>query len=74
MAAQMGEVSRYKPATLQEAMNSLDWPRWREVMEEEHGVLETHGTWKLVDIPTGANIVRCRWVFALKQDAAGNIV
>jgi hypothetical protein len=74
MAAQMGEVSGYEPATLQEAMRSPDWNRWKEAMDEEHTVLETHNTWKLVDAPPGANIVGCRWVFALKRDAAGNII
>jgi hypothetical protein len=43
-------------------------------MDEERKALETHGTWELVEPPIGANIVGCRWVYALKRDAAGNIV
>jgi hypothetical protein len=28
----------------------------------------------LVDAPKGSNIIGCRWVYAIKRDAAGNIV
>ena len=43
-------------------------------MDEELSALEAHGTWKLTDLPAGANLVGCHWTFVVKKDAAGNIV
>jgi hypothetical protein len=74
MSVKMDELNGLVPSSLNEAMKSPDWPRWKETMEEEREALEVHGTWKVVDQPKGSNIVRCRWVFAIKRDAAGNII
>ena len=30
------------------------------------------GTWMLVDLPVGKNVVGCQWVYAAKTDAKGN--
>ena len=35
--------------------------------------MRTAGTWRLEEAPPGANIIRSKWVFKAKQDAAGNI-
>ena len=43
-------------------------------MDEELSALEAHSTWKLADLPAGANLVGCRWTFIGKKDAASNIV
>lgn len=32
------------------------------------------GTWELVDLPAGANLVGSKWVFRLEKDAAGQVV
>jgi hypothetical protein len=74
MAAEMGMVSSLEPRSLAEAMKGPDWHHWKEAMEEELASLEAHGTWKLVDLPTGANLVGCGWTYVVKKDAAGNIV
>jgi hypothetical protein len=74
MSIEMDKQSGLLPDTLAEAKRSLDWPRWKEAMEEEKVALEAHGTWKVVTLPQGANLVGCRWVYAIKRDAAGNIV
>jgi hypothetical protein len=74
MSVKMDEASGLVPTSLNEAMKSPDWPRWKEVMEEERDTLEAHRTWKVVDTPKNSNIVGCRWVFAVKHDAAGNII
>jgi hypothetical protein len=54
-------------------MQSPDWPRWHEAMEQELMSLETHSTWRPEYAPAGTNIVGCRWVFTVKRDATGNI-
>jgi len=74
MATEMDEGSGLLPNLLAEAKRSPDWPRWREAMEEEQIALEAHGMWEVTTLPKGANVVGCRWVYALKKDAAGNIV
>jgi hypothetical protein len=74
MSVQMGENGGYEPGLLREAMKSLDWPQWKEAMEEEHITLEAHRTWTLVEPPPGANIVGSQWVYVLKWDATGNII
>ena len=73
MAAQMGEVGGYEPASLAEAMCSPGWPYWKEAMAEEIKALQDHKTWRIDKPPKDANIVGCRWVYHLKRDAAGNI-
>jgi len=37
-------------------------------------MLEDAGTWELVDLPAGANLVGSKWVFWVKKDAAGQVV
>lgn len=74
MAAEMGMGSGLEPCSLAEVMKGPDWHHWREAMEEELVALEAHSTWKLVDLPTGANLVHCCWTYVVKKDAVGNIV
>jgi len=37
-------------------------------------MLEDAGTWELVDLPAGANLVGSKWVFWVKKDAAGQVI
>jgi hypothetical protein len=74
MLAAMSNACGLEPQSLNEAMKSPDWPRWKEAMDEELGALEAHKTWDIVDKPRNTNIVGCRWTFVMKKDAAGNIV
>jgi len=74
MAAKMSEENGLEPRSLQEAMKSPDWLRWKDAIDEERVALEAHNTWKIVEPPKGVNVVGCRWVFRLKKDSAGNIV
>jgi len=43
-------------------------------MDEEMKALEAYKAWELNNLPPGANVVGCRWVYALKKDAAGHII
>ena len=36
--------------------------------------LEEAGTWELVDLPAGANLVGSKWVFRVKKDASRHVV
>ena len=37
-------------------------------------MLEDAGTWELVDLPAGANLVGSKWVFQVKKDASGQVI
>lgn len=42
-------------------------------MQQEVQALEENGTWKIVELPEGKNIVGCKWVFKIKYKADGQI-
>jgi hypothetical protein len=48
-------------------------PSWTLAMEEEMAALQSRGTWDLVDLPPGATVVGCRWMFTLKCDPDGTV-
>ena len=74
LAAAISDVEGLEPASLAEAKRRPDWLRWKDAMDEEMKALEAYKTWELDDLPPGANVVGCRWVYALKKDAAGHII
>ena len=61
------------PKTFKQAMKSPQAESWKEAMENEHQSLLNHNTWDLVDLPAGANLVGCKWVFKTKHKANGEI-
>ena len=70
----IAEAEALEPTSLAEAKHRPDWPQWEQGICEELATLEKAGTWELVDPPAGMNIVRSKWVFHAKKDAAGNVV
>jgi hypothetical protein len=46
-------------------------PNWRAAMEDEYGALMSNGTWDLVLVPQGSNVVTGKWVFTHKFRADG---
>ena len=75
LAAAIGtDVEGLEPKSLAEAKRRPGWLRWKEAMDEEMKALEAYKTWELDDLSSGANLVGCRWVYALKIDATGHII
>ena len=62
------------PQTADEAMQSSDRARWIEAMERELGTIQSKGTWEETTLPHDRKAIDSRWVFAIKEDADGNIV
>ncbi|GLB45566.1 putative reverse transcriptase (RNA-dependent DNA polymerase) [Lyophyllum shimeji] len=65
----------YVPRHYGEAMQRPDL--WVPPMEAELAILQQRGVFKLVDassVPAGKKVIRCKWVYANKYDADGNIV
>lgn len=43
-------------------------------MDEEIASLVRLGVWKPMDLPSGRQLVGCKWVFKRKYDAQGNLI
>lgn len=43
-------------------------------MQEEYASLLANNTWSLQDLPPGKKVIICKWVFATKEDADGQII
>jgi len=59
--------------TYEEARRRPDWPKWEVAIKAELDSLERSGTWRLVERPSNANVVDCRWVLRIKKNAAGEV-
>ena len=74
MEGATAESEALEPISLAEARHHPDWLQWEAGIREELATLQAAGTWVLVDIPCGANVVGSKWVFRAKKDTAGNVV
>lgn len=48
-------------------------PKWRKSLVTEHTTLKDAGTWTLEAPSPNQNVVGCKWVFRVKQNADGTI-
>ncbi|CAI7801172.1 unnamed protein product [Closterium sp. NIES-54] len=62
-----------EPATLKEALESIDSEEWKKAMEIGLKSIEENGTWELVELPEERNAITSKWLFKIKSDANGNI-
>ncbi|CAK9820237.1 Retrovirus-related Pol polyprotein from transposon TNT 1-94 [Anthophora quadrimaculata] len=60
------------PMTYTEAVSTDDASKWKRAMDEEMLALEENHTWTLRALPQGKRAIGCKWVFSIKNDAAGN--
>lgn len=59
--------SEMEPQNLQEALASSEKSKWIEAMKNEYDSLVENQVWRLVDKPSGQNVVQCKWVYKLKN-------
>ena len=59
------------PKTIQQADSSSFAKEWEDARHVELKRLQEMCTWQLVDPPPAADILGCRWVFAVKQKPDG---
>lgn len=52
------------PNTIHEALSHLGC---KKVVYDKIGALKKTGTWEIVDLPRGKNIVCCKWIFIVKH-------
>ncbi len=69
-AIQDGEVPQTYEKTLQSEMRR----HWVSAMEAEIASMKENQVWDLVPLPQGKRVVGCKWVFAIKLDAEGNVI
>ncbi|GBE85505.1 hypothetical protein SCP_0800220 [Sparassis crispa] len=62
-----------EPRSLEEAMQSPDWPQWQQAIEKEMQNLRDHHTYDLVEPPENTNIVGSKFIFRIKHNANGEI-
>ena len=46
---------------------------WKQAIDSEFESLIENGTWELVPMPEGKNIVGNKWVFKVKRDENGDV-
>ena len=51
---------------------TCEYPRWKTTMKEEFHPLQKNDTWDLVILPSGRNLVKCKWIFKTKLDVDGS--
>jgi len=69
------ESAQIEPQSYEEAVNHPIYAKeWIMAIKEEYESLIKNGTWELVKLLLGKNLVTCKWVFKTKHDANGNIV
>ena len=73
MASAVSEIEAIDPQSLEEAMRRPDWTKWQVAIQDELNALKKAGTWGVVERPKGRNIVKNKWVFQIKKDAAGKV-
>jgi transposase InsO family protein len=61
-----------EPETLKEALSSEHGEFWRQALDDEYKSLLENNTWTLEEPPNGVKPIPVKWVFKVKQDAAGN--
>ena len=62
------------PATYREAVSGINTRPWRVAMEAEMENMRAFDVYDLVPSPPhGTNILKCKWVYAYKTDADGNL-
>lgn len=61
-----------EPLSYEEAMASSYKDEWQAAMQAEFDSLIKNNVWKLVDRPNDHGVVKCKWVYKMKNDSSGN--
>ena len=59
-----------KPLTFHVASR---FPHWVEAIDSKYNSLLKKNTWSLVPLPSGKNVVHCKWVYKIKRSSDGSI-
>jgi hypothetical protein len=59
--------------SFEEDIRNVHSSKWLEAMEDEIRSMSTNKVWDIEEIPKGAEIVGCKWVYKMKCDSKENI-
>lgn len=62
------------PDIYEDAINSPDYRKWKNAMNEEFNSLKENNTFTLTLLQKDKNAVGGRWVYTIKEDIDGNII
>ncbi|KAG5882791.1 hypothetical protein JTB14_023630 [Gonioctena quinquepunctata] len=65
------------PANVDEALSGSEKEQWRQAMKEEYQFFMDNEAWEITEVPDGANVVDCKWVYknidgSVSHDFIGN--
>lgn len=63
----------HEPESYEEAIQSRESIHWKEAMNREMNSLNENQTWELCELPTGAKLLPCKWVYKVKMNSDGSI-
>ena len=61
------------PELLKQAKESPEWPQWEHAIQTELDQLRDRGTWEMMDLPKGRNVIGSQFTFEKKFDTDGNL-
>nr|GEW22845.1 putative zinc finger, CCHC-type [Tanacetum cinerariifolium] len=62
-----------EPESFEDAITCDQSAHWREAMEDELNSMSKNNVWKLAELPKGAKLVGCKWVYKTKLEPNGNV-
>ena len=73
IATTVSGIKAINPQSLEEAMKRPDKSKWTVTIQEKLENIQKAGTWIIVERPKYINIVKNKWVFRIKKNAAGKV-
>lgn len=61
-----------EPVSYEEAMSSSNSEEWQRSMQREFEALTKNKVWELVDRPVDQKVVKCKWVYRIKNNNSEN--
>ncbi|KAD5962030.1 hypothetical protein E3N88_13503 [Mikania micrantha] len=65
MAAEMEDI--FEPLSYDDAISCQEREKWLNAMKDEMDSLWKNGTWVLVDPSAGKKLVKCKWLYKIKE-------
>ena len=67
------EIDEDEPTSYREAIKSTYKSEWQKAMNDELDSLYKNNTWDLVKKPEKRRIVRCKWIFKVKEGLTSHL-
>ena len=61
------------PITFSQVVGGSESTLWYNAMKDEMNSMANNQVWDFVELPKGAKVIGCKWVFKTKRDSSSNI-